>query len=508
MDIPVWVKLDDVGISAWEEALASLPNESEALLKSAASKLANAEPLIITASEKNLDRLGKIIEPFKNAHIQKIENDFDFLKSLFTKHKTNTIIFLPGVFPLFDLGARKAMLAVQEKYRPDYSFSEVYPSGLAPRLFGRDILRQWEINEYGEFPPTESLHQFIEKNINKFHVEVRYEEIDLRLLRLDFSCNSKRSILETYSVFNKIGGEEKILESLHKLIPESPSLLREHIGYIELELISDCDFACTFCFRQFSKQENISLSDATFNKIIKEISAYPVPLSLVLTGMGEPLLHKDVSRYIDTLLKLKNIETLIVETNGLHIESLLKLSSSESLHKLKVIVNFNSLAQYSQIHATKQENKDIVLKNLERLALFFKQKKIESGVYLQILKIEENENEIDAVYELCEKLGVEFLFQKYNSYANQMPEKRVSDMTPLERFFCWHLRRDLVIRASGGIPFCKQDMNNTNLLGNINDLSLQQLWEKNDHAWIRHYQNDYSAFSLCNSCDEYYTFNL
>ena len=73
-----------------------------------------------------------------------------------------------------------------------------------------------------------------------------------------------------------------------------------------------------------------------------------------------------------------------------------------------------------------------------------------------MLKIEENEDELDNIFKLTDDMKVEFLLQKYNSYNKTLPEKRVSDMTPLERSFCWHLRRDMFIRANGDVSFCNR----------------------------------------------------
>ena len=45
----------------------------------------------------------------------------------------------------------------------------------------------------------------------------------------------------------------------------------------------------------------------------------------------------------------------------------------------------------------------------------------------------DNEKDIDELYELADTMGIQYLLQKYNSFSGQLPERRVSDMTPLKR---------------------------------------------------------------------------
>ena len=116
--------------------------------------------------------------------------------------------------------------------------------------------------------------------------------------------------------------------------------------------------------------------------------------------------------------------------------------------------------------------------------------------------------ELDEIYDLADKLGISFLLQKYNSYIGLMPEKRVSDMTPLERFFCWHLRRDLYIRADGNASFCKQDIHSEKIRGNLKTENLDIIWKTTVTDWKNNYCNAYPEKPNCENCDEYYTFNM
>ena len=100
------------------------------------------------------------------------------------------------------------------------------------------------------------------------------------------------------------------------------------------------------------------------------------------------------------------------------------------------------------------------------------------------------------------------MLQKYNRYIDLMPERRISDMTPLERFACWHLRRDLFIRSDGSVAFCKQDLSNQQERGHLDDSSLLEIWKNSSQYWADHIKGDYNHKPNCRECDEYFTFNF
>ena len=81
-------------------------------------------------------------------------------------------------------------------------------------------------------------------------------------------------------------------------------------------------------------------------------------------------------------------------------------------------------------------------------------------------------------------------------------------MTPLERSPCWHLRRDMFIRADGAVSLCKQDIENNVILGNISKESVLEIRKKASSYWEKNFVGGFEEIPDCNKCDEYFTFNL
>ena len=88
-----------------------------------------------------------------------------------------------------------------------------------------------------------------------------------------------------------------------------------------------------------------------------------------------------------------------------------------------------------------------------------------------------------------------------------MPEKRVSDLTPIKRDFCWHLNRDLYITSDGSVTICKQELQNK--IGNLHSDSIFSIWEKGMKTFSNSLHGNHDKINApCLTCDEWYTFNV
>lgn len=212
------------------------------------------------------------------------------------------------------------------------------------------------------------------------------------------------------------------------------------------------------------------------------------------------------------LLETPALRYVFIETNGFYLDKLLPLTRHPQAQRLRVIAMLNSLERFSELSGAPAAMLERFKKNLAEFTAALRN----AGhnplelVYLQALKVNENETEIDVLYALAEELGASFLLQKYNRYAGLLPERRVSDMTPLERYSCWHLRRDLFIRANGEVAFCKQtvEQRKNSARGNLEHDDLAALWLKQREDFVANYRENYPAHLPCAACDEYFTFNF
>lgn len=195
------------------------------------------------------------------------------------------------------------------------------------------------------------------------------------------------------------------------------------------------------------------------------------------------------------------IETALY-TNLDSILDFLNTLDQASKEKITWIVNLTTRnpEKYANLYSKKES--DRVLSNLEKLGKVFPKNRI----YLQFLKIQEVEEEVEAWVDETEKQGYGVVLQKYNRYAGLMPEKRVTDLTPIQREFCWHLNRDLYVNSDGSVSVCKQTHGKES--GNLHNETLMQIWQKGLSSFANSLNGKHETTNApCLSCDEWYTFN-
>jgi spiro-SPASM protein len=87
-----------------------------------------------------------------------------------------------------------------------------------------------------------------------------------------------------------------------------------------------------------------------------------------------------------------------------------------------------------------------------------------------------------------------------------LPDRKVADLSPLQRFPCWHLKRDMPILIDGTVPLCREDVRAGTRWGNAFDDDLAAIWGRGLELCAAHLSSKYPG--ICAGCDEYYTYNF
>ena len=137
----------------------------------------------------------------------------------------------------------------------------------------------------------------------------------------------------------------------------------------------------------------------------------------------------------------------------------------------------------------------------DRLLNYFPEK-----TYVQAVRMDENEEELEKFYRHWKEKTNNVIIQKYDNFCGMLPDKRVTDLSPLKRFPCWHLKRDIYILIDGTVPLCREDFNKEYVLGNVFKDEFEQIWERGKIYYQDHLRGEYPE--ICKRCDEYYTYNF
>ncbi|TGL44419.1 spiro-SPASM protein [Leptospira perdikensis] len=410
-------------------------------------------------------------------------------------------LYFTGISPLLDTHLTEKSWNRHRNFFSQYSYSENLPPGLTPTIITREFLTS--------LPDTlaTDIHSFFLKNINQYDVDIFYQAPDLRQLRLDFRLASVRSLTLVRGLLSF--GEVLLYENILPKLKENPELFRSAPSYLEWEIYKGCELKCTFCPREFVDTNNdgsfVSVENVkkTISKLNTELTS---PITISLSGNGEPLLHPEFQSVIIEILKLEFLTELIIETAlYTNTESLLSLIGSlnpSEKEKLCIIVNVTTLKQevYQSLYGKPELEK--VLNSINQLSEILPSR----SLHVQMIKMKEVEEEIDPYFTFFEKKGINIILQKYNTFAKKLPERRVSDLTPIHRDYCWHLVRDLSVSVDGSVSICKQ--NQTEMIGNLYSEPFNDVWRKGLDFFKYSFNGEHQKIPApCLNCDEWYTFN-
>ena len=237
-----------------------------------------------------------------------------------------------------------------------------------------------------------------------------------------------------------------------------------------------------------------------YRAILKSILNFTDRIHISISYLGEPLLHKDIRRIIEDTVKEKNV-SLIVETDGIDFTpDFSNFITDLDADNLTIIFQVDAVNDdtYRKIHGTE-------IKYVERNIRYLLSK-VKRNVYVQMVRMDMNEDEMLDFYRMWEKEGAGVIIQKYNDFLGNLPKLSSVDLRPLEKICCYHLMRDMVVLFDGDVPRCKQDINANYLLGNVLSESMENVWSRGDPHFksycIEKYDED------CKRCDEYYVFNF
>ena len=420
--------------------------------------------------------------------------------------------------PFLDSAGAAQLYAQHCTYKAECSFADGYPEGLLPQIVAAGLVPILAALPFAaEVPLSRSfLFDTVKKDINSYDLETMIAPDDVRYLRLAFYTDTKASWLLCRH-FTGITAENYAV-----YIAERQEYLRPLPSYYGIELVSYHPLRSIYCPNLFpeSFDDSCCMDFEAAARLIDEIAAFSESAVISLSLYGEPLLHPRFATIVAHILNHRNLSVLI-ETSGIVEKTAADLEYFDQLAQVYSdvppriggrlpiywIVDIDAVGSktYGSVHQLPDEEAERCLKQAatfaDRLGTVFPK-----AVWVQMTRMNENEAELEPFYRLWEKREVKPLIQKYDHLCGALPDRRPADISPLQRYPCWHLKRDLSICTDGTVPLCKEDVNRSVILGNAFTIPLETIWENGRCFYCDQIQSCYKG--ICEHCDEYYTYNF
>lgn len=445
------------------------------------------------------------------------------------------VVYASADKPFLDKNLTDEVIDCHLEYLAEYTFADGYPAGFAPEVINSGTLNimlslaEGKSKSAGDSVVTnDSLFNVLKGDINAFEIETVIAPKDYRMLRLDFSCTTKGNSLSCKALYDKalsLGSDFSAM-SLSDIACECAEVQHTVPAFYNVQIAENCTSAAVYnpyikafsskngfmpLAEENSKPKNMSLEK--FRCIIDDISELSETAVVDLSGFADPLTHPDFTDFVKAVLEKKGLSVLI-ETDGTLVSVLLAKKIAEiagsaekrvnGLDPVMWIVNVDAFTEqkYNELH--KREGLKSAQEAVKTLQDYFP-----GCVYPQMLRMNANEDELEAFYRFYHDKESpskgNLIIQKYDHYCGFMSEEKPADLTPIKRFPCWHIKRDVFVLPDGNVPLCREHILD-NSIGNVFADGIEKIWNKNVSLVEEHIHHKYSG--KCGNCDEYYTFNF
>jgi spiro-SPASM protein len=411
--------------------------------------------------------------------------------------------YVYGDCPLLDVALARRMHENHRRYFAEYTFADGYPHGIAPEIIRVDSIPRIArlAKDSDRSVERDTLFTLIQRDINAFDIETEISPVDARLLRVRLHCDTERN---TRLVKRFIDAGARDEQSILSLAVDHQELLRTLPAFFEVQITDGVSQEVSYSpyplLFSGARERRGTMPADRFRDLVSRIGAFCDDAVISPSLWGEPALHPDISEIAAAVTDQANAR-LLIETSGIGwrpgaLEEIARRTSG----KVTWIVDLDAATPdlykklrgegWAEAHAT-----------AERLIDLFP-----ASVNVQAVRMQSNEDELEQFYATWKSTASHVIIQKYDWFCGVLPQLKVTDLSPIKRDPCWHLKRDMVVLIDGAVPMCKEDLACSSLLGNVFEEDLETIWERGQDVYLRHVRAEYPE--LCAKCDEYYTYNF
>lgn len=419
----------------------------------------------------------------------------------------DNIIYYCADCPLVDVKLTEKMFANHVKYFCEYTFADGYPMGLSVEILKTSIIPMLaalaEDSEEGIRRNT--VFSLIEKDINAFEIETEISPDDQRLLRVGLYPDTGRNYLQLKSIteeVKKYSGTDTA-EQVLQTVRSRGEFLRSLPAFFEFETTASHPQQVKYLPEvklSGGTAPEISLTD--FNNVLSKISDFCDDAVISLSIRNEPSLHSSPSSLAAAVLSYPGL-SLLVETSGIgwnkaEVEKILSMDSK----RITWIVDLDALDPdlYKSLRGGDKASYDEAYRFAGDLL-----SASPSNCWVQVVRMKENEEDTELFYKYWKEKTNNVIIQKYDWCCGRLEQRKVTDLSPVKRLPCWHLKREIAVLTDGTVPLCRDDLDCEMVCGNIFTDHLADIWNNGREYYRQHLQEEYPG--ICRNCDEYYTYN-
>jgi radical SAM protein with 4Fe4S-binding SPASM domain len=249
---------------------------------------------------------------------------------------------------------------------------------------------------------------------------------------------------------------------------------------INFESSTACNAKCTFCPRYDMTRQMGNMSDETFHKIIKDGKEMGVTNYSPFMN-GEPFVFPKIWEWLDYMEK--EGVTVSLYTNAEHID-VDRIIKYKNIKYINCSVNASTEETYNKIMRGPDYKK--VVKNTNELF-----EKAPFLVRASLIKNELNANEVE---------DFNYPKVKIEQFDNWTGDRESEFERKGKKVPCYVLFKQMFVLWNGDVVPCCMDYDGKQILGNVNDNTLKEIWDYSKWMRNKHTNKDFDTF-VCRNCN-------
>jgi MoaA/NifB/PqqE/SkfB family radical SAM enzyme len=288
------------------------------------------------------------------------------------------------------------------------------------------------------------------------------------------------------------------------------SIIPVPVSKLDLELTNFCNQKCQFCTTGIGTtgRPDGMMEFSLFKKIVDQVDSFT---AIQFAGYGEPFLNLNLEKFLDYAgsIGVKNID--IFSNFGAIKEERIRGLLDHPFRKLVISLDGMSQESFTAYKGVDQFN--TVWKNIEILAdEAEKRKTVSQKLYVKIVVSQKNKHEIDIFKEKIKKLNLIPEIETLNTamafvdsdIIGEFEDKENSRYSPENGYsrLCRSVWNEMLVFWDGRVTVCCVDSTGSSEVGNVNDESLMDLFNKNvkRRQFRADYFDDPGQITICKNC--------
>lgn len=268
-----------------------------------------------------------------------------------------------------------------------------------------------------------------------------------------------------------------------------------------LEVTNICNNKCIFCASQCSARKRGIIEEDLAFRLLKEAYIGGVR-DVGFHGMGEPLLCKELGKYVKYAKEL-GYTYIYIDTNGiLATPEIINPVIDAGLDSIKFSIHAISSDVYQKVNRT--DNFEKVMKNIQHLYEYKVSRHLQLKLITFFAETTLNTQEKECFQTEMSKYGEVWISPIHNGSGvleEQNSQIAVTDnIKCYQGSFCREMFERIVISWNGDCMACCTDWTGSLVYGNVRDASLEELWNNEKMQNIRESMLSGNLPDICKKC--------